>query len=354
VRLPAQEIVHGVRRRLEAASRRHYHTPRKGVQAMATRSVATVFGGSGFIGRHVVKRLAKLGYVVRVAGRDPERALFLKPLGSVGQIVPLYASVREEPTIHRAVRDADVVINLVGILAETAGSTFQAIHTEGAGHIARLSAAAGTKRLVQVSAIGADPDSPSRYGASKGKAEQAVRAAFPNATILRPSLVFGIEDQFFNRFAEMARLLPFMPVIAGDTRMQPVYVCDVADAAIAALLQLSAQGKTYELGGPRVWTFREILQFIVKNTRRQRRLIEIPMGLARLQARIMQHLPGAPLTPDQLVMLARDNVVAPGALGLTDLGISPTPVELVVPGYLTRFQPGGGRRPTALPLPEQR
>lgn len=320
---------------------------------MATRSVATVFGGSGFIGRYVVKRLAKLGYVVRIAVRDPERALFLKPLGTVGQIVPLYASVREEPTVHRAVRNADVVINLVGILAESNGFTFQAVHTEGSERIARLSAAEGVRRLVQMSAIGADPNSPSRYGASKGRAEQAVLAAFPNATILRPSLVFGIEDQFFNRFAEMARLLPFMPVISGNTRMQPVYVCDVADAAVAALLQLPAQGKTYELGGPRVWTFREILQFIVKNTRRRRRLVEIPMGLVRLQAHIMQHLPGAPLTPDQLVMLAHDNVVAPGTLGLSDLGISPTPVELVVPSYLTRFQPGGGRRPTAVPLPEQ-
>lgn len=320
---------------------------------MATRSVATVFGGSGFIGRYVVKRLARQGYVVRVAVRDPEAALFLKPLGAVGQIVPLYASVREEGTVHRAVQEANVVVNLVGVLAESAAASFQAVHTEGAERIARLSAEAGVQRLVHVSAIGADPASPSKYASSKGKAEQAVRAAFPTATILRPSLVFGLEDKFFNRFAEMARLLPFMPVISGKTKMQPVYVCDVADAVMAALTHEDTQGKVYELGGPQVWTFREILAFILKNTRRDRRLVDIPMGLARFQASVMQHLPGKPLTPDQLLMLEQDNIVSPGAAGLTDLGITPTPVELVVPTYLSRFQPGGGRRPVAVPLAEQ-
>lgn len=320
---------------------------------MATRSVATVFGGSGFIGRYVVKRLARQGYVVRVAVRDPEAALFLKPLGAVGQIVPLYASVREEGTIHRAVQGADVVVNLVGVLAENAVDTFQAVHTEGAERIARLSAAAGVKRLIHISAIGADPASPSRYASSKGKAEQAVLSVFPSATILRPSLVFGLEDRFFNRFAEMARLLPFMPVISGRTKMQPVYVGDVADAVMAALTREDAAGRVYELGGPRVWTFREILAFILKNTRRDRRLVDIPAGLAHFQARVMQHLPGKPLTPDQLLMLERDHIVSSGARGLTDLGITPTPVELVVPAYLSRFQPGGGRRPTAVPLAEQ-
>ncbi|HET6608476.1 MAG TPA: complex I NDUFA9 subunit family protein [Rhodopila sp.] len=318
---------------------------------MATRRVATVFGGSGFIGRYVVKRLAHQGYVVRVAVRDPEAALFLKPMGAVGQVVPLFASVTNEGTVHRAIEGADVVVNLVGALAESRGASFQAVHTEGAERIARLSAAFGVARLVHISAIGADPASPSRYGATKGAAEQAVRAAFPQATILRPSLVFGPEDQFFNRFGEMARLLPFMPVISGETKMQPVYVCDVADAVMAALTHTDALGKLYELGGPRVWTFREILAYILTETRRRRPLINVPAGIARLQASIMQHLPGQPLTPDQLVMLARDNVVAPGALGLTDLGITPTPVELIVPTYLMRFQPGGGRRPTmALPI----
>ncbi len=320
---------------------------------MATRRVATVFGGSGFIGRYVVKRLAQQGYVVRVAVRDPEGALFLKPMGAVGQIVPLYASVMNEPTVHRAIAGADVVINLVGALTESPKASFQAVHAEAAERIARIAAANGVSRLIQISAIGADPDSPSSYGASKGKAEQAVHAAFPHATILRPSLVFGVEDKFFNRFAELARLLPFMPVISGDTRMQPVYVCDVADAVMAALELPATQGKVYELGGPRVWTFREILAFILKQTRRDRMLIDIPMGIARLQASILQHVPGKPLTPDQLLMLSKDNVVAPGALALADLGIMPTPVELIVPAYLTRYQPGGGRRPTE-PLPQER
>jgi NADH dehydrogenase len=300
-----------------------------------------------------VKRLANRGFVVRVAVRDTEGALFLKPMGVPGQVVPLYASLQEGPTVHRAVQNADLVVNCVGMLAETAGATFQAVHAEGAERIARLSAAAGVKRLVHISAIGADPNSPSRYAATKGQAEQALLAAFPTGAILRPSLVFGIEDKFFNRFAEMARLLPVMPVISGQTRMQPVYVCDVADAVIAALMNPEAQGKTYELGGPRVWTFRELLAFILKNIRRDRPLVDVPMNIARLQAQIMQYLPGKPLTPDQLLLLARDNVVTPGTPGLVDLGITPTPVELIVPTYLSRFQPGGGRRPTAIPLPEQ-
>jgi uncharacterized protein YbjT (DUF2867 family) len=313
--------------------------------AMATRSVATVFGGSGFIGRYVVKRLAKQGYIVRVAGRDPERGLFLKPAGAVGQIVPLYASVQEEGTIHRALQGASVVVNLVGVLAERRGASFQAIHVDGAERIARLATSNGAGHLVHLSAIGANAASPSRYAATKGSAEAAVQAAFPAATILRPSLVFGNEDRFFNRFGELARMLPVMPVISGKTRMQPVYVCDVADAVMAALAGSTAAGKIYELGGPRIWTFREILAFILKTTRRNRPLIDVPPGLARLQASIMQHLPGAPLTPDQLLMLAHDNVVTTGAAGLAELGIMPTPVELIVPAYLSRFQPGGGRKP---------
>jgi NADH dehydrogenase len=182
-------------------------------------------------------------------------------------------------------------------------------------------------------------------------AEQVVLAAFPDATILRPSLVFGVEDKFFNRFAEIARLAPFMPVICGDSKMQPVFVIDVADAVMAALRLTATRGNTYELGGPRVWTFREILAFILKQTRRHKKLIDIPMNIARMQARILQHVPGKPLTPDQLLLLSNDNVVSPGALGLADLGVSPTPVELVVPAYLSRYQPGGGRRP-AIPLQE--
>jgi NADH dehydrogenase len=314
---------------------------------MATRRVATVFGGSGFIGRYVVKRLAQQGYIVRIAGRDTEAARLLKPMGAVGQIVPLFASVTNEGTVKRAVEGADVVVNAVGILTESGSATFMVIHKEAAGRIARLAAASGVGRMVHISAIGADVNSPSRYGASKGLGEQAVLGAFPSATILRPSLVFGPEDKFFNRFGELARLSPMMPVICGDTRMQPVYVGDVADAVMAALATQVAMGKTYELGGPRVWTFREILAFVLKQTRRKRWLVDIPMGVARMQANIMQHLPGKPLTPDQLLMLEKDNVVSDGALGLGDLGITPTPVELIVPAYISRFQPGGGRRPMA-------
>ncbi|HEY3847719.1 MAG TPA: complex I NDUFA9 subunit family protein [Acetobacteraceae bacterium] len=311
---------------------------------MATRSVATVFGGSGFIGRYVVKRLAHKGFVVRVAVRDPEAALFLKTAGAVGQIVPLFASVDNEATVHRAVEGAALAINLVGILAEGRRGDFQRIHAEGAGRVARLAAAAGVERLVHISAIGADPASPSRYGASKAAGEQAVRSAFPGATTLRPSVVFGPEDRFFNRFASLARLSPVMPVIAGATKLQPVYVGDVADAIMAALARADAPGALYELGGPHVWSFRELLAYILKETGRHRLMLDVPMWLARLQARFLELLPGKPLTRDQLLMLSRDNVVADGVPGLPELGLVPTPVELVVPGYLRRFQPGGGSR----------
>jgi uncharacterized protein YbjT (DUF2867 family) len=318
---------------------------------MATRSVATVFGGSGFIGRYVVKRLAHKGFVVRVAVRDTERALFLKPMGAVGQVVPLYASLTNAATVHRAVDGADLVVNTVGILAEQRSGEFQRIHAEGAGLVAKLSAGAGVARLVHISAIGADPGAASHYAASKGVGEALVREAFPGVTILRPSLVFGPEDNLFNRFAGMARLLPFMPVICGDTQFQPVYVGDVADAVMAALIRSDTAGAIYELGGPRVWRFRELLAYILRETGRRRPMVDVPMGLARLQARMMELLPGKPLTRDQLLMLASDNVVGPDVPGLKELGMVPTPVELVVPIYLRRFQPGGGRRPM---LPQDR
>jgi uncharacterized protein YbjT (DUF2867 family) len=316
---------------------------------MATRSVATVFGGSGFIGRYIVKRLAHKGFVVRVAVRDTERALFLKPMGGVGQVVPLHASLTNEATVHRAIEGADLVVNAVGILAERRRGDFQRIQADGAGLVARLATAAGVGRLVHISAIGADPQAPSRYGASKGAGEALVREAFAGATILRPSLVFGPEDQLFNRFAAMARVLPIMPVICGDTQFQPVYVGDVADAVMAALGRSDAVGATYELGGPRVWRFRELLAYILTETGRRRPMLDIPLSLARLQARFLELVPGKPLTRDQLIMLQRDNIVGPDVPGLKELGIVPTPLELVVPSYLRRFQPGGGRRRT---LPE--
>jgi uncharacterized protein YbjT (DUF2867 family) len=311
---------------------------------VAGRRVATVFGGSGFLGRYVVKRLAAAGQVVRVAVRDTEAALFLKPMGAVGQIVPLYADLKRPDTIPRAVEGADIVVNLVGILAEHRPGDFQRIHAAGAGAIAGASAEAGVAHLVHVSAIGADPASPSRYAASKAAGEEAVHGAFPSAVILRPSIVFGPEDQFFNRFGALAQFLPFMPVISGGSRMQPVYVGDVADAAMAALARAEVRGKIYELGGPRIFTFREILQYILKETRRSRPLIAIPPALARLQAALAERLPGKPLTRDQLLMLARDNITAENAPGLAELGVVATPVEMVMPQYLARFRPGGGRR----------
>jgi uncharacterized protein YbjT (DUF2867 family) len=316
---------------------------------MATRSVATVFGGSGFIGRYVVKRLAHKGFVVRVAVRDPEAALFLKTAGGVGQVVPLFTAVENEATVRRAVEGAVLAVNLVGILSERRSGDFQRVHAEGAGCVARVATEMGVERLVHVSAIGADPASPSRYGATKGAGEVAVRQACAGAAILRPSIVFGPEDHFFNRFAAMARMSPIMPVIAGGTRMQPVYVGDVADAVMAALARSDAAGATYELGGPHVWTFRELLSYVLAETRRHRPLLNIPMGLARWQARFLELLPNKPLTRDQLLMLTHDNVVASGMPSLPELGIVPTPVELVVPQYLRRFQPGGGRRTTPWP-----
>jgi NADH dehydrogenase len=312
---------------------------------MAMRRVATVFGGSGFIGRYVVKRLAARGYIVRAAVRDPEAALFLKPMGAVGQIVPLYAPVQREADVQRAVEGAELVVNLVGILAERRAGDFQRVQAEGAGRVARLAAAAGATSLVHLSAIGADPASSSHYASSKGQGEQAVRAGFPTATILRPSLVFGPEDEIFNRFATMAQRLPVMPVICGATKFQPVYVGDVADAILAALTHADAQGKVYELGGPRTLSMRELLTYVLEETERRRPMIAVPMCLARLQAAVLERVPGKPLTRDQLRMLERDNVVSTGAAGLEALGIVPTPMELVVPAYLRRYRLGGGGRP---------
>lgn len=310
---------------------------------MATRSIATVFGGSGFIGRYFVKRLAKEEYIVRVVGRDPESSMLLRPMGRVGQIVPLYGSITNEPEVQRAVEGADIVVNLVGILAERRRGDFARLQAEGAGRVARLSAATGVQRMVQISAIGADPASPSMYARTKAEGEAAVQAAMPSATILRPSLVFGAEDKFFNRFAGLAQLLPFMPVICGDTRMQPVYVGDVADAVMAAVTRTDVAGQMYELGGPRVWTFREILMWILRETRRKRPMVEIPLGIARFQASIAERLPTKPFTRDQLLLLQKDNVVAGGMKGLAELGIPATPVELIVPDYLARYRPGGGK-----------
>jgi uncharacterized protein YbjT (DUF2867 family) len=310
--------------------------------------VATVFGGSGFIGRYVVRRLAGAGKTVRVAVRNTDRALFLKTAGKLGHIVPLHAPVTDDAAVKRAVEGAEWVVNLVGLLSESRSVSFQTIHVEGAARVAHQAAASGVSRLVHMSAIGADPASDSRYAATKGQGEAAVRAAFPGATILRPSIVFGPEDNFFNRFAGMSRMLPFMPVIEGATRMQPVFAGDVADAVLAALQSDAAIGKTYELGGPKVWLFVDLLAYILKVTGRDLALVNMPVLLTRLQACVLEMLPGKLLTRDQLRMLARDNVVASHAPGLSDLGISPTAVEQIVPAYLRRYRAGGGRRPTSV------
>jgi NADH dehydrogenase len=307
---------------------------------MNTRSVATVVGGSGFIGRHVGQRLAAAGHVVRVAVRDPELAQFLKPMGRVGQVVPLFADITDDATVARAVDGASLVVNLVGILAERRRGDFARVQAEGAGRVARIAAASGVRRLVQMSAIGASSDGPSQYAVTKAAGEAEVRASFPAATILRPSIVFGPEDQFFNRFGAMAALFPVMPVIAGDTRFQPVYVGDVADAVMQALARSEAEGAVYELGGPRIMSFREILGWILAQTGRHKWLMPVPQAAARLLA----SLPFSGVTSDQLRSLSRDNVADPALPGLAELGILPTPIDLIVPDYLARFRQAGARR----------
>lgn len=310
--------------------------------------VATVFGGSGFIGRHVVKRLAAAGHVVRVAVRDPVAAEFLKPMGGVGQVVPLRTDVTDAASIAAAVQGADIVVSLVGILHETRKNSFAATQGAAPGLIAKACAASGVKRLVHVSAIGADAGSEAAYARTKAQGEAGVRAAFPATTILRPSIVFGPEDGFFNRFAAMASLSPVLPLIGGGhTRFQPVYVGDVADAVMAALSREDAMGRTFELGGPKVWSFKALLEFIMEQTRRKRALVHVGWGLAMLQGRLGELLPTPPITRDQVTLLKRDNVVAEGALTLADLGIAPKAVEAIVPAYLARFRPGGGRREMA-------
>ena len=304
--------------------------------------IVTVFGGSGFLGRYVVQHLARDGWTIRVAVRHPGRAAFLKPLGDIGQIVPLCVAVQDRDAVAAALSGADAAVNLTGILFEGGKQRFQGVHAEGAGNIARAAAAAGVKSLVHISAIGAGAEAPAAYARSKGEGEAAVRAAFPAATILRPSVVFGPEDDFFNRFAEMARFSPALPLIGGGaTRFQPVYVGDVARAVVKALNEPACRGKVYELGGPKTYSFKELLQLLLKTIGRRRALVNLPFALARLQATVLELLPTPPLTRDQITLLGRDNVVPPGALTLADLGIEATAVEAVIPGYLDKYRPGG-------------
>ena len=300
--------------------------------------LVTVFGGSGFIGRYVVKRLAERGAVIRVPSRRPERAIFLKPLGAVGQINLEPWNPAAEGAVSRLVAGSTHVVSLIGILFEGRRGDFDRVQARLPGEIGAAAAEHGVRRVVHVSAIGADPASPAAYGRSKAAGEAALRAAFPAATILRPSIVFGPEDGFFNRFARMSQLSPALPLIGGGTtRFQPVYVGDVADAVMAALTRDDAPGRTYELGGPEVYTFRELLRYVLRLTGRRRLLVHLPVGIATLQARLLELLPEPPLTRDQIALLERDNVVSEGAPGLVELGITPTPLELIVPQYLRAF-----------------
>ena len=319
--------------------------------------LVTVFGGSGSIGRQIVKQLAAGGHLVRVAVRDPDRALFLKPMGDVGQITPLQANLRDTGSIRAAIDGADAVVNLVGILYQSGRQRFDTIHAEGAGRVAEAAAATGATALVHVSALGADPTAPSHYARSKAAGEAAVRASFPTATILRPSVVFGPYDDFFNRFAAMARLPLPLPVFGcdwprigrhgidlygdGGTKFQPIYVGDVAEAAVRCLFDPAAQGKVYELGGPQVYSFVELMRLVLRETRRRRPLVPVPFWVATAIAAVLDLLPVPPLTRDQVAQLTRDNVVTGENPGLEDLGIAPTAAELILPSYLEVYRRGG-------------
>jgi uncharacterized protein YbjT (DUF2867 family) len=309
-------------------------------------TLVTVFGGSGFLGRHVVRALVKRDYRVRVAVRRPELAGHLQPLGRVGQIHSVQANLRFPASVEAAMRDSEVAINLVGILTESGGQRFEAVQGAGAGTVARAARAAGA-RMAHVSAIGADAQSSSRYARAKATGEQAVLAAVPDATIIRPSLMFGPEDQFTNRFAALARMAPALPLIGGGvTRLQPVYVGDVATAVADAADGKTRPGGIYEFGGPEVLTMREIMEIILAITERKRMLLSLPFGLARLQAAFLQFAPGAlKLTPDQVELLRVDNVVSDAAkaagLTLQGLGISSDSLEAIAPQYLWRFRAAG-------------
>ena len=330
--------------------------------------VVTVFGGSGFLGRHLVKRLAAEGAIVRVAVRDPGGANYLKPLGDVGQIVPWPADVTDRALVGAAVAGADTVVNLVGILFERGRSTFQRVHVEGAANVAAAAKEAGARRLVQVSALGADANSPADYGRTKAAGEVAALDAFPDATVVRPSVVFGSEDKFFNLFAGMARLLPVLPVFGcptipkvslfgedglvkvdlygnGGTKFQPVYAGDVADAIMRALSADDSKGRTFELGGPRVYSFKEIMELMLATIGRRRLLVPWPFAIANIQAWFLELAPVPLLTRDQLRLLQRDNVVSAGALTLADLGIEAAAAEAILPTYLHVYQHAGERVP---------
>jgi uncharacterized protein YbjT (DUF2867 family) len=310
------------------------------------RALVTIYGGSGFLGRHVVRAIARTGARMRIAVRRPELAGHLQPLGGVGQIVPVQANVRFPDSLLAPAEDADAVVNLVGILFASGKQTFKTVQDEGARHVAEAAKAAGARALIHVSAIGADANSPSVYARTKAAGEAAVQETYPGAIIFRPSVVFGPEDEFFNRFAALARISPVLPLIGGGhTKFQPVFVGDVAQAVVAALEGRASQSAPYELGGPQIMTMREVMERVLAYSMRSRPLVPVPFWFAKLQGAFLQWLPKPPLTVDQVRLLQTDNVVSEAATKagrtLEGLGIDPVAVASVVPDYLEQFRPRG-------------
>ncbi|MEO9823573.1 MAG: complex I NDUFA9 subunit family protein [Paracoccaceae bacterium] len=309
--------------------------------------LVTIYGGSGFVGRYIAQRMARQGWRVRVAVRRPNEAMFVKPYGVVGQVEPVLCNIRDDDSVRICARGADAVVNCVGTFDARGKNNFDAVQHEGAGRIARIAAEEGVDQMVHISAIGADPEGPSQYAQSKGEGEVDVLGAMPEATILRPSVVFGPEDQFFNRFAAMARLSPVVPLFGADARFQPVYVDDVAEAVEAVLVGKAASG-TYELGGPEVASFAELMHMMLDVIRRRRLVLPLPFWVGGVMARVtgaLSFLTGGlapqPVTSDQLLELRRDNVVSDGAQGFAELGILPTSLEATLPSYLWQFRPSG-------------
>ena len=310
--------------------------------------LVTIYGGSGFVGRYVARRMAKAGWRVRVAVRRPNEALFVKPYGVVGQVEPVLCNIRDDASVRAAMIGADAVVNCVGVLVEVGKNKFDAVQAEGATRIARLAAETGVKRMVHVSAIGADIESESEYASSKAEGEAGVLKHMPEAVILRPSIVFGPEDEFFNRFASMTRISPMLPVVGGNTRFQPVYVDDVAQAAEMGVTG-KAPGGVYELGGPETETFRDLMQRMLDVIHRRRLIVNLPMWIARimafgfdmLQAVTFGLITNKMITQDQVKNLSTDNVVSDDAKGFADLGIASVAMESILPDYLWRFRPSG-------------
>ncbi|PVH28445.1 complex I NDUFA9 subunit family protein [Pararhodobacter oceanensis] len=310
--------------------------------------LVTILGGSGFVGRYVARRMARAGWRVRVATRRPNERMYVRTYGDVGQVEPILCNIRDDASVSAAIAGADAVVNCAGILLESGKNSFDAVQVEGAARVARFAALHGVPQLVHISAIGADANSDSDYARSKAEGEAAVLEHFPSAVILRPSIMFGTEDQFFNRFAGMVRFAPVLPIAGADSRFQPVYVDDTAQAAAKAAMGQVEAG-VYELGGPDIETFRELMQRMLDEIRRKRVIVNLPGFVARIIARLLgaaQFLTAglftnSTLTLDQIKNLGRDNVVSEGAKGFAELGITPTPMELILPDYLWRFRPTG-------------